>query len=379
MAIVAFPQAAIAASETFFLLPPIAANMETKAAPFPPDAPLPDSPNAQTFFMGGLFVFATLTLLYVAREIALPVVFAFVLKLMLQPAFRMLERLRIPRAPSAMLILLMFFSVIFVLGEILIDPASTWASKMPSALVSMQKSISPISKPIQETQKLMLHAEDMAHANGGGPKVMPVAVQGTRLFDRLFDGTRAFLTGTFTTIVLLFFFMVSGDTFLRRLVEVLPRFKDKRQAVDISQQIERDISLYLVTISTMNAALGIVTGLLCYMAGLEDALLWGALAFLLNYIPIIGPLVMAAILYFAGVTSLPAEHALLPAVLYYAAHAIEATFITPLLLAQRFTLNPVLIVLSLIFWYWMWGFAGAILSTPMLAMTKRLTVLKMDV
>ncbi len=324
--------------------------------------------NLNTLFLGGLFIFATLTALYVAQPIALPVVFAFVLKLMLQPALRVLERLRVHRAPSSIIILLAVFGFLFGLGTMLAQPASNWAEKLPSAMSRLQERITPISKPIQETQKFMLHAEDMTQAPG--PKVMPVAVQGTRLFDKIMASSRNFLSGMFMTIVLVFFFMVSGDTFLRRLVEILPRFKDKRQAVDISQQIERDISTYLFTISVMNALVGIATGIVAYTSGLGDPLLWGTLAFLLNYIPIVGPLIMTAILFFAGVIALPDGSSFLPAILYFGIHLLEGTFTTPMLLAQRFTLNPVLVMLSVMFWYWMWGFPGAILSTPMLAIMK---------
>lgn len=336
------------------------------------DMPLPEIQvqpiNLNTIFLGGLFTFATLTLLYVARDIALPVVLAFVLKLMLQPLLRFTEHLRIARTPAAMLILLMFFGVMFALYEMLAPTASNWEEKIPTIMETLRERISPFSKPIEETQKLMLHAENMTHASG--PKVMPVALQGTRLTDRIFDGTRAFLGGLLTTIVLLFFFLISGDTFLRRIVEILPRFKDKRQAVDISQQIERDIAHYLYTISMMNAAVGIATAILCYATGMGDAMLWGTLAFLLNYIPIVGPIAMSAILFFAGMIVLPGNQGFLPVALYYGIHLLEGTFITPMLLAQRFTLNPVVIVLALIFWYWMWGFTGAILATPMLAIMK---------
>src|ERR1022692_4914828 len=100
---------------------------------------------------------------------------------------------------------------------------------------------------------------------------------------KLFAGTRNLASGFFTTILFLVFLLASGDTFLRRLVEILPSFSNKRQAVDISQQVESDISAYLVTITLMNAAVGIATALAMYLCGLGDPLLWGATAFLLNY------------------------------------------------------------------------------------------------
>ena len=153
--------------------------------------------------------------------------------------------------------------------------------------------------------------------------------------------------------------------------EILPTLSDKRRAVEISHEIERNISGYLVTISLMNAAVGVATGIATYLTGLSDQVLWGTLAFLLNYILIIGPLTGVVVLFFAGMMTFNSPlHALVPAGIYLGIHVIEGQMVTPMLLARRFTLNPVLVVLSLVFWYWMWGVAGALLSVPLLATTK---------
>jgi predicted PurR-regulated permease PerM len=105
-------------------------------------------------------------------------------------------------------------------------------------------------------------------------------------------------------VLVLFFLLVSGDTFLRRLVEILPRFKNKRQAVDISQQIERDVSAYLSTITIMNLAVGVAIGVAMTLCGLGDPLLWGTLAFLLNYIPILGPSMGVIVFLLVGLLSI---------------------------------------------------------------------------
>jgi len=141
--------------------------------------------------------------------------------------------------------------------------------------------------------------------------------------------------------------------------------------VDISQQIEADISAYLLTITAMNAAVGVATGVAMYLCGLGDPLLWGATAFLLNYVPILGPLFGVATFVPAGMLSFDGLWpALLPAALYFGIHLAEGETLTPMLLARRFTLNPVLVILSLVFWFWMWGVPGAILAVPMLAILK---------
>jgi predicted PurR-regulated permease PerM len=171
--------------------------------------------------------------------------------------------------------------------------------------------------------------------------------------------------------VALFFILISGETFLRRLVELAPRFQDKRQLVDISQEIETDLSVYLGTITMMNAAVGLATGAVAASCGLGDPLLWGILAFLLNYVPIIGPTTGVIMFFAAGIVTLdPLWLAFVPAGLYLLIHVAEGETITPMLLARRFTVNPVLIMIGVFFWYWMWGAVGAILATPLLAVTK---------
>ena len=151
----------------------------------------------------------------------------------------------------------------------------------------------------------------------------------------------------------------------------MPRFSSKRQVVDIAKQIESDISAYLMTITAMNAAVGIATAAVMWLTGVGDPILWGTIAFFLNFVPILGPLLGVLIFLLAG--ALAADGlwlTFLPAVLYLAIHLVEGETITPMLLARRFTLNPVLVIVSLVFWFWMWGIPGAILSVPMLAITK---------
>jgi predicted PurR-regulated permease PerM len=151
----------------------------------------------------------------------------------------------------------------------------------------------------------------------------------------------------------------------------LPRFKDKRQAVAISQQIEEDISIYLATITMMNTFVGVAVALASWACGLGAPLLWGIIAFLLNYVPILGPTAGVILFLVTGLVTIdPLWAAFLPAALYLLIHLAEGETITPLLLARRFTVNPVLIVLGVVFWYWLWGIVGAVLATPMLAITK---------
>jgi predicted PurR-regulated permease PerM len=333
---------------------------------------LPDvieTTDIKTVFQGGQFLLILLAACYLASEIILPIVVAFVLMLVLQPAMRFLEKLHLPRLFAALAIIMVLFGSFVGLGAALTGPAASWAQKMPEGLPRLQERLTFLSKPIQTLQKFLHQAEGMAQ--GGERAVATVAVQGSGLSEKVLNATRTIASGLFTTVLVLFFLLISGDIFLRRLVEVLPRFKDKRQAVHISQQIEADISAYLLTITIMNVAVGVATGILAAVFGLGDPVLWGTVAFLLNYVPILGPMIGVITFVFVGLLSIETLWlAFAPAGMYLLVHIIEGETVTPMLLAKRFTINPVLVILSVVFWYWMWGVPGAILAMPMLAVTK---------
>ena len=304
-------------------------------AEVPEDLPLPSDPKV--IFLGGLFVLAVLAAAYVAREIILPLVFAIVLKLLLQPAFRILERLHVPRTIAALLLILALFGTVVGLGTAISSPARTWAAKLPEGIPRLQERLSFMREPVDTLQRFLQQVEDFG---GTGPSPNAAAsAQGPTLLSKLFTGTRNFASGFFTTVLFLFFLLVSGDIFLHRLVEIMPRFRSKRQVVDIAQQIESDISAYLVTITIMNAAVGIATALAMSLTGVGDPILWGTVAFLLNYVPILGPTLGVLIFLLAGLlTHDTLWQALLPAGLYLGIHLIEGETITPMISGQ--TVHP---------------------------------------
>jgi predicted PurR-regulated permease PerM len=216
---------------------------------------------------------------------------------------------------------------------------------------------------------MMKQIEAFAGETGSTPQ--GPAVRPSSLVGALLSGSATATSGLFTTLLILFYMLVSGETFLRRMVEILPRFRDKRQAVELSLHIERDVSAYLLTVSCINAIVGIATGCVMWACGVANPVLWGTVAFVLNFVPILGAMVGLVIFLMASVLSLGVSWwALLPVGLYFGIHILEGEFATPMLLARRFTINPVALILALIFWYWMWGVPGAILAVPLLAIVK---------
>jgi predicted PurR-regulated permease PerM len=229
----------------------------------------------------------------------------------------------------------------------------------------------PLRQPIEYLQGAFKELEDAA-TSAKDANVPQVAVKDTSAVASKLTGITLMVLGRiFTTMIVLFFLLAAGERLLRGLIEILPRLRDKRQAVDIAVETQRQIGGYLVTITVMNTLVGIVTGLAMWACGLGDPILWGAAAFVLNYIPILGPATGVGLFFIAGIVALDWPwQALLPAVLYLLIHICEGEIITPMLLAKRFTLNPVLVIVSLFFWHTLWGVPGALLAVPLLAMFK---------
>jgi predicted PurR-regulated permease PerM len=332
------------------------------------DMPLPTDPK--TIFLGGLFTFAALAVLYVASEIVLPLILAVVLKILLQPLVRLLERVRIPRAIGGILTVLLVLLAFAGTVSMLAGPATDWAGKLPQAIPKLRDSFAVFKGPIDTVQGMM-HQLDVLTGGAPVPGPQAPAVKSASLLGAVFSGTAAATTGLLTTLLMLFYLLVSGETFLRRLVEILPRFKDKRHAVELSADIERNVSAYLLTVTCINALVGAATGCVMWLCGVANPVLWGAVAFAVNFVPILGPMVGVVIFLMASLLALGVNwFALLPVGLYLGIHIIEGEIATPMFMARRFTINPVAVMLALIFWYWMWGVAGAILAVPLLAITK---------
>ena len=199
------------------------------------DMPLPTEPR--TFFLGGLFLLALLAALYVASPIVLPVVLAIVLKLLLQPLVRLSDRLGVPHGLSAALAILLLALSLAALASGVAGPAASWAGKLPEALPQIQRQLAFLARPIATLEWMMDQLQNLTGAGAGpqqGPSVHPSNVMGA-----LFSGTATVAGGLFTTLIVLFYLLVSGETFLRRFVEILPSFAEKRQAVEITLDIEQ--------------------------------------------------------------------------------------------------------------------------------------------
>lgn len=338
----------------------------------------PDSRSVSLAVLATLAVFFTL---YAAAGIILPLLLAVVLTLLLLPGKRLLtERLRLPAALAALLLILALLAAVAGVVFALTLPASNWLAKLPQTATTLEQKlrfVGPVVEFVQHGLQRLQGVLQGGQSSGAVAAAPPPAAApqpsanlgGIGLV--VLEGTRAALGQLLILVVTLFFTLAYGDSLLRRVVEVMPTFGEKRQVVEIAGEIERNISTYLLTITVMNLFTGSANFLQMWLLGYPDPLLWGTLAFLLNYIPILGPFTGVVIFFLVGLfVKSGIGAALLPPAIYLAVHVLEGESITPMLLARRFTLNPVLVIVSLFFWDWMWGVVGAFMAVPLLAIAK---------
>lgn len=317
----------------------------------------------------GLFLLAAMYTLYVARSFLLPVVLAGLLTLLLEPVVRFLKRrLRIPTPLGAGIILLAFLGGLGFSVYQLAQPAYDWVEKAPQTLRQVERKLRGLKKPVQTLGKATEQVEKIAQV---GTTTRSVTVNQPSLGLRLANRATAIAAGALVMFILVFFLLASGDLFLRKLIKVLPSAESKRQGAEIARAFQQEVSRYLVTVTFINFALGASTGLAMWWIGLPNPVLWGVFVAIANYIPYLGAgvcYVLFGLLGFLTFNSL--AQALLPVGAFLVLNVTEAYIVSPLVLGRRLTLNPVVIFLSLTFWTWLWGVAGAILAVPITAVFK---------
>jgi predicted PurR-regulated permease PerM len=318
-----------------------------------------------------LILLGAIAFLYFARPVVLPIVLACVAGMTLKPLIRWLSYCRISPALSAAVVLCLLVSGVaigfFQLGR----PALAWMNEAPQHMNELRQRFQNIFPRIARFSQAASAVSNLGATEEEQKKATVVEVKTSRVPSTFINWTGTFLVGIGETLVLLYLLLASGDLFLQKLVHVMPTLRDKKRAVDISHEIQQNISNYLFSVSLINIGLGIIVSVGLYFMGVPNAAMWGMLIALLNFVPYFGPVAGIILLGAVGLLTFDTLwQALLPPAWYLLLHALEANLITPVLLGRRFTLNPVVIFASLIFWTWLWGVPGALLSVPILVSIK---------
>lgn len=316
----------------------------------------------------GIFILLLVYMLDFAQAVLIPVVLAFFSYMALRPATRALERIHIPRVLGAAVTLVLVAGVIGFALLRLIDPAREWISKAPERMSTIESKVQDLIRPFDRIRKF---ADEMGNiATREDPKNRAVSIKNEAFSDVLLGGTQAMITKGIIIVVLLYFLLVSGDYLWVGISGYSSRM-ESGSFMKVVRNIESRLSRYLLTLTIINACTGCLVGLGMFFIGMPNPVLWGALAGLLNFVPYLGALAGEIIIAMVALFSFDSVgHALLAPLIYFLVSFLEGNFITPMILGRQFTISPVSIILSMIFWGWIWGIIGLFLAVPILVLAS---------
>jgi predicted PurR-regulated permease PerM len=318
----------------------------------------------------GLFVLATFYTLYFARDFILPILLAWILSSLLAPIVRLFKRVRIPEPLSALFIILALLGILSYGVYSLSDPVAAWIHRAPQVLTDVRAKLQNFIQPVTQVQQTTKEIDKMTSL-GKGEEAPAVEIKKPGMGEVILRRAKDLLLGGGVMLILLYFLLASGDLFLLKLVKILPTMEDKKIAVEIYRQIEKDVSTYLTVVTLIYIGFGCVIGSAMYLLGMPNPWLWGVMAAVVAYIPYLGALVgLSTVTVVAILTFDDIFRILSVPIIYFTADTIQANLIFPMTLGRKLALNPVVIFIWLIFCGWIWSITGALLAVPLLAIIK---------
>jgi predicted PurR-regulated permease PerM len=325
--------------------------------------------DVRSFALTGLFVLAIFYTMYFMRSVLLPIVLAVLLSYLFRPIVRAFARAKVPSVIGAAVILVALLALISYGVSSLTVPFASWLEKAPAGLSELQHKLMPLKKSMTQVAHASGEIEKLATPDS--PTKTAVEVKSHPLTEMLYVRTPEFIAGAVLLLILLYFLLVFDGVFMSKVIKLLPTLADKKTAVSIAHDIESHVSRYLLTITIINTCLGAAVGTTVGLLGLRNPIMWGVMVGVLNFVPYLGALTGIICMTIGAVLSFDSlSYALLFPAIYLAYGALEGNFITPWVMGRSLTLNPVIILISLTFWGWMWGIPGVILAVPILAALK---------
>ena len=304
-------------------------------------------------------------------EFFLPVTAALVIAIALVPLLEWLERRRIPSALAALLCVILFLAIANIAVAAIVLPATEWFRLLPERIGQLRESLAPLFEIYANLEQFIDNIiNEFGRSPGSTPQRVQVETPSTLL--QIIAASAPFAAIQMFFAVLVIFFFLSGWTRMRkRTITARSSFGGAMTTARVIQQVVDATSAYLGTITIVNIGMGLVVALVLYFIEMPTPLMWGGIAAVLNYIPYLGPIASTLLLALGGLMTFQDPwYALLPALSFIVIHLIEANLVTPAVVGRRLTINPLLILLSLSFWAWVWGTTGALLAVPLLIIIR---------
>ncbi|MDX8456247.1 AI-2E family transporter [Mesorhizobium sp. VK9D] len=318
----------------------------------------------------GIFILMAAAALYFARAFFMPVMLAFLLTLTLTPIVRFLRKHGIPEVVSATLLVLFSIVVFAAAGYLLSGPIIELINNSYSIGQQLTERLAPFKQPLERTMDLAHQLEALTETSQE-PGVQRVAVAPSGILSTAASNILEAGTSITIVFVLSLFLLASGTLFYEKIVQSFTSMTQKKRALRVVYDVEREISHYLLTVLLINTGLGTVIGLGLWGLGMPNPLVWGAAAALLNFLPYVGALMTILLVAVIALISFDSiSFALLAPAFVMLCDIVEGQFVTPMVVGRRLEINAVAIFIAIAFWSWLWGFVGALMAVPLLVVIK---------
>ncbi len=304
-------------------------------------------------------------------EFFLPVTAALVIAIALVPLLEWFERRGVPSAAASALCVVIFLAVMTFAVLSIVIPAIDWVALVPERIGKVRETLEPVLSLYQNLERFIDRTlAQLPDASSGGPRTVRIETPNSML-GLLAQSAPHALIQLFFALLVIYFFLAGWTGMRKQTITGRSSFEGALTTARVIQQVVAATSTYIGTITLINVTLGALTALILWWLGMDSPLMWGGIVAVLNYIPYLGPIASALLLGVGGLMTFPdAWHALLPPAIFIGLHMVEANVITPLVVGKRVQINPLLILLSLSFWAWVWGTTGALLAIPLLIIIK---------
>ena len=309
--------------------------------------------------------------LQLGAEFFMPVTAALVIAIALVPLLEWFERRGIPSKASAGLCVILFLMMaIFAIGSIVI-PASDWVAQVPTKITKVRAALEPIFDLYKNLDRFINRVANQIEINHAAHARTVTIEQPNSLMGLLATSAPHLLIQLFFSLLVIFFFLAGWTAMRKKTIVSRGSFEGALTTARVIQQVVDATSTYLGTITLINIGLGALTAGALWLLGMPSPIMWGGIVAVANYIPYLGPIVCALLLFVGGLMTYPdIWGALLPPAVFISFHLVEANFFTPMVVGHRLTISPLAILVSLSFWAWVWGTTGALLAVPLLIILK---------
>lgn len=325
---------------------------------------------ALTLIAGAGLALALPFALRAGAEFFLPVTAALVIAIALVPMLEWLERRRVPSPLAAFTCVLVLIAMANIAVASIVLPAAEWVRLLPERIGRVRDTLSPLMQVYSDLERFINDIVEQFGSHSSAQRTVALETPNS-LLDIIATSAPFAAIQMFFAVLVIFFFLAGWTAMRRRTITARTSFDGAMTTARAIQEVVDATSTYLGTITIVNIAMGLAVSLILYLLDMPTPLMWGGIVAVLNYIPYLGPIASALLLALGGLMAFADPwYAFLPALCFIGVHLVEANLITPFFVGRRLTINPLLILVALSFWAWVWGTTGALLAVPLLIIMK---------